>query len=262
MTRSRLAAACGLCAALLLLPACGSSAPTLAAGPGSVVVDGEASDWQGALHPVEDAPLTIGVRSDAEHVYVAVVTSDRGVVRHTLLTGLTVWLDAAGGKGTDFGVRFPLGTVRDGQLPDLGDLRGARQPTDRDQSARLEAMTREIGIVQEGTLLTLDRAAATGIRAGATLEGGTLVVELAVPLAFAEGAPFAVGARAGSTIGVGVENPQLDREALRAQMQARGGSEQMRRGGQGRGRAMRGGQGAERVLPQPVEVWVRAQLQS
>lgn len=240
--------------------------------PADVVVDGDAGDWQGALRSVDEAPLTLGVRSDERHVYVAVVTSDREAIRHTLLTGLTVWLDAGGGTGEDFGVRFPLGAVRDGQLPDLSELGGRRgeEPSDRDQSARLEALTREIGLVQQGTLLTLEREAATGIDAAATLESGTLTVELKVPLALADDAPFAVGAAPGATIGIGVENPELDRDALRAQlrerMQARGGAGAMqgagaRRGGRGGGRMGRGGRGGERAgLPEPVEVWVRAEL--
>ncbi len=254
--------------ALLPLIACGSSAPLLPthSAPTSVVIDGDASDWQGALTAAEKSPVTLGVRSDAEYVYVAVVTSDRAIIRQTLLTGMVVWLDADGGKGKGFGVHFPLGAIREGRALDPAALRGERRGGDAENSARLREMTRELAIVQGDDRLVMERAAATGIASDVSLQNGTLTLELKVPLAQTGSSPFAVGARRGSTIGVGIETPELDREALRSQMQGQRGQGQGGRGGRGGG--MRGGQGdrggaggAQRgQISNPVSVWVRAAL--
>ncbi len=224
-----------LCAlALLTLTACGSSAPMLPtqSAPTSVVVDGDASDWQGALTPVDESPVTVGVRSDGEFAYIAVVTSDRDAIRHTMLTGMVVWLDAQGGKGKEFGVHFPLGAIREGQPLNLAAMRRDQDAGDVQRGERLQEMTRELAIVQGDARIVLERDAATGVTSGVSLAGGTLVLELKVPLAQTDATPFAIGAQRGSTIGVGVETPELDREALRAQMQGqRGQGGQVGRGG-------------------------------
>jgi hypothetical protein len=250
---------------------CGSSAPLVSSGGAAaqVTADGDASDWRGALSAVEGEPVTVGVRSDESHVYVAVVTSDPDVIRHTLLTGMVVWLDAEGGKGKGFGVHFPLGAVRQGQPLDLADLRRDRETSGADRSDRMEQMTRELAIVQDDARTVLGRDAAPGLTTGVTLAGGTLTLELKVPLAQTQATPFAVGAAPGSRIGVGVETPELDREALREQMRAqigqrggRGGGARMggRAGGGRAGEARQGGNRAGAGIPEPLMVWVRADL--
>ena len=113
-------------------------------------------------------------------------------------------------------------------------------------------MLDEVAVVADGERRVYDRAEAPGIIAGAALEGGRLVVEVSVELA-------GTGARPGSVVGIGVETPELDRDALRAQVRERVSG----RGGQAgrRGGAGRGGRGRDRPAPpEPVEAWVRVTL--
>ncbi len=126
-------------------------------------------------------------------------------------------------------------------------------------------MTRQLAVVQRDARLVLDRDAATGITSGLSLEGGTMVLELKVPLAQTDATPYAVGARPGSVtgIGIGIETPEVDREALRAQGGLRGGQRGGARGSGGR--AGGGGQGGGNAGQRgdalaPVSTWVRAAL--
>ena len=237
----------------LMLLGCGSSAPSVTSAPAAgLAVDADLSDWPGTFAPIDDDRVLIGVRNDGERVIVAVSTFDRDAIRHTLLTGLTVWFDPEGGTDRAYGVQFPLGLIRDGEAPDLQALRSIR--SEGDPAARLEQMLGELALIQNGTRTVYDRIGAPGILADASLDGGRLIVELSVPLASLDAQP-------GQVVGVGVENPELDRDALRAQMQARMGDGQ--RAGQGGGRrgAMGGRRGGERPgPPEPVEGWVRATL--
>lgn len=253
---------------LLALTGCGSSTPLLppSSSPSSVVIDGDAADWQGALAAVDKSPLTLGVRSDADYVYIAAVTSDRATIRQTLLTGMIVWLDAGGGKSKDFGVHFPLGMIGEGQTLDRTVRPSDRRGDDAENGARLREMTRELAIVQGDNRTVFDRDDAPGITSNAALANGTLTLEIKVPLAQTSATPYAVGAQPGSTLGVGVETPQVDREALRAQLGGRG-----QRGGRGgaggragggsaqRGGGQRGGQQRGQTAD-PISVWVRAAL--
>ena len=251
-----------LSALVLAAAGCGSSAPSVASGPvDSTQIDGDAADWSGALTRLDDDRLAVGVRNDGDRLAVAVVTSDRDAIRHTFLTGLTVWVDAGGGTERAYGVQFPVGLVGDGRV-DLAAMREAGQGGERDVQARFERMLDRVAVVSDGQRRVYGRADAPDVVADARLEGGQLVMELSVPLA-------AVGARPGQTIGVGVETPELDRDALREQVRAQmgqrgggnGGGRAGRRGGRrGGGAAGRRGSGERPSPPEPVQAWVRATL--
>jgi hypothetical protein len=259
-----------LAATLLCLPlvalalgACGGSAPLVESAStdptGAPRVDGDLGDWERALTSVEGEPFTFGVRNDGDALYLAFVSSDRDVIRHVLLTGLVVWLDPEGGGDEALGVHFPLGLVRDGRLPDLAALRDDGR-SDADRAERLEALLGELALVRDGERTAYARGGVPGLEADASLATGVLVVELRVPLRTEPGArPFALAAAPGATVGVGFETPELDRDALRAQvrarMQAQGGG---RRGGGMRGAGRRGGDRPS--PPEPVEAWVRVAL--
>jgi hypothetical protein len=247
-----------IASALIALSGCGSSAPTIASGPlAPTVVDGDASDWAGALVALADDRVALGVRNDGERLAVAVVTSDPDAIRHTILTGMTVWVDAGGGDARAYGVQFPLGLFGDGEVPDLRALREAGAG-DADRGARLERMLGELAVVAGGQRRVYARDGAP-VEADASLEAGQLVLEVSVPL-------DALGVRPGDAVGVGVETPELDRDALRAQLRAqmrgRGGmGGRAGRGGRRGGMGGRAGRGGERPdPPEPVEVWVRVPL--
>jgi len=107
-----------MAAGLLLLPALVTGGvpqfpSAWAADP--VKVDGNAEPWSTLLRPVsEDIPMVIGVKNDAEYLYLCFKTSNSRLKRQLRSTGLTVWLNGAG-KNTmskGFGVRYPLQKIK------------------------------------------------------------------------------------------------------------------------------------------------------
>ncbi|MEL6615787.1 MAG: hypothetical protein AAFQ43_08620, partial [Bacteroidota bacterium] len=83
-------------ALVVTLAACRSTAPSVASGTAAATtIDGDVSDWADGLTRLVDGRVTVGVRNDGERLVVAVVASDTDVLRHAVLTGLTVWVDPA-----------------------------------------------------------------------------------------------------------------------------------------------------------------------
>lgn len=228
------------------LAACRATAPTVASGTAATIIDGDVSDWADGLTRLADGRVTAGVRNDGERLVVAVVASDTDVLRHAVLTGLTVWVDPAGGTDRAYGVQFPVGLFSDGEL-DLATLQALRSGSERDPTAVLAPLLAEVAVTRGGQRETFAPERAP-VDVGATVETGQLVVEVAVPLR-------EIGVRPGQTVGVGIETPEVDRNALRRQVQA----QMAARGGGGLDAGMRGGAGRP-GLPRPVKVWVRTTL--
>ncbi len=96
-----------------------------------------------------------------------------------------------------------------------------------------------------------------------------LVYELRIPLATNENRPYAVGALAGATIGLGLETPEIDMSAMRDKMKSRrsgdggtGGSGMRGGGGRGGGGMRDGGGRSRPEMPEPLNVWTKVTLAS
>jgi len=247
---------------LLLLAGVGcSSTQSLQSAPMSapITLDGSDEDWAGALQPVADQPgLGVGVRNDGEALYVVAVLRNEAQVRQAVRSGLTLWLDPAGGTDRALGVRFPLGMSPGGPADGGRDGQGRGE----DLSGRLATLAGDLEVLQDGAEAGSRRPAngASSIQASATLQGSVLVVEYRVLLA---DGPFALGALPGTSIGLGLTTSEVERpdEA------ARGGRGGRQGGGGGRGAGGRGGGGQrpdgggrQGERPTPLDVWLGVAL--
>ena len=202
---------------LVALAACSGPLPTVESGPAPnpMAVDGDPREWEGALRPVpEEAGLSLGIRNDADALYLVVVAGDAWQARRVAARGLTVWLDPGGRAGHGYGVSFPVGLGSDGE-------RGGRRPgTDGEpDGAGGEGLDQRL---REQFLLSLDRlvvrrgdarqsvavGGAAGVETAARWTDAGLTVELRVPLR--EGS-YAVGAAPGDAIGLGLELGEVRR---------------------------------------------------
>ena len=233
-----------------------SSTPVLQSAPAArpPIVDGSESDWVGALQPVEGhTGVALGVREDADALYVVAVLRGERQVRSALADGLTLWLDPAGGNDRALGLRYPVGLGARGRT-------GASPGGDGEPDAvreRFTEATRDLEVLRDGaeTGARTPAAGSTGLQAAATLDAGVLVVEYRVPRGTGANGP----GLSGDVVGLGLVTP----EGTRPEGAARGG--QGGRGGRGGG-AGRGGQGGGRPeggraeRPEPLDVWVRVEL--
>lgn len=243
-------------------------------GETQVTIDGVNEEWQGLLSPVKDVPVSIAFVNDDRYLYFCLTTSDRAARAQIMRRGLIVWIDQGGGKKKDFGVEFPVG-LRGMYLVDRpGDTGEARDG----QAQPLEASKDRLVILGPGKNDRRDLAfeEAPGIQARIGEAAGVLVYELRVPLAKAEGQPYAIGARPDALIGVGLETPEIDRSTMRPQMRGGEGGPGGRggwggggggyggrggtggRGGYGGRGGMGGGRGPEQQ--KPIKVWNTVQL--
>ncbi|MEO0559523.1 MAG: hypothetical protein AAF170_15210, partial [Bacteroidota bacterium] len=213
--------------AVLLLAACASPLPTIASGsaPSPMAVDGDAREWEGALRPVpEEAGLSMGLRNDADALYLVVVAGDDWQGRRIAARGLTVWLNASGTKDKSYGLSFPVGLGSDGER---GGARPGTQPGVYQPGGRVGEPLDPEGLRQrlrDGFLMSLDRleitregesqsvavGGAEGVQTAAAWTDAGLTVEMRVPL---HDGPYAVGAVPGTPLGLGVELAEVRRRS-------------------------------------------------
>lgn len=243
-----------------------------------LTVDASADEWQGALTSIEDENgISIGVRNDAKDLYLTLVTTNESLIRQITRRGLTVWLDARGGKEKRLGIEFPLGLMTDQdrgrnrrERPGSGSR--TRGQNERGRLPELPAprtgqFALRHGPDEPGKRYPADSIA--GMQVAASLENRTLVYELRVPLE-SEGI-FALNAAPGTEIGVGLETPEFERPDEGRQRSGRsngvgrpeGGPPSGGMGSPPGGGNERGGSGdrSRPSLPEPLSQWIRITLQ-
>jgi hypothetical protein len=74
-----------------------------------IVIDGKQNEWQGSLYGLKKVNVAIGVRNDAENLYLCFISYDQGIGRQIMSGGFTVWFDPSGGTDERCGIKFPVG---------------------------------------------------------------------------------------------------------------------------------------------------------
>ncbi|MGD0782796.1 MAG: hypothetical protein ABSA30_08060 [Candidatus Aminicenantales bacterium] len=200
-----------------------------------VTIDGRADDWQGALYSIEDKPFFVGVRNDADFIYVCLQVADPRTLSPIMRSGFVAWFDPSGGNARVLGVKFPIGmSVEPGEVNPEGprDHGGAGRPPvmNRDQ---VEILGPEKDAVQR-----LKKDELRGIEVALESGNGFFVYELKIPMVKGPDTPFAVGVGPGKTVGITFETLSTDRN-----MPGRGEDMTPAGGGMGGGYGGRGGMG-------------------
>ncbi len=74
-----------------------------------IAVDGDNSDWLGAMYYFEGTNVSVGILNDADSVYICMIAEDRFMRTQVMAQGFTIWFDPTGGKEKTFGIKFPIG---------------------------------------------------------------------------------------------------------------------------------------------------------
>ena len=209
---------------LLALGACAGPLPTVPSGPAPnpMSIDGDAREWEGALRPVpEESGLSMGLRNDADALYLVVVAGDAWQARRLAARGLTVWLNGEGTTRKAYGLAFPAGLGSDGERgrvrPGVLDDAPPRPDPDRRERLREQFLLSldRIGVTRDGAEESVAVGGTAGLEAAATWTPDGLTVEFRVPL---QSGPYAVGLPAGAALGLGLELGEVagaDRMRLR-----------------------------------------------
>jgi hypothetical protein len=233
---------------LLLLLACGQPPLDAHWRDRELRVDGVVADWAGLQVPLGGKPAQVGLANDGEALYVSVATTDHELAR-ALAFGFTVWIDPAGGKAQNLGVRVLM-------APPVRRNRWEWEPNPF--PARLQGI--ELLGPQPSTRRRIDLPGEGGVEVALAAAEGPLVYELRVPLATAGG--WGLGARPGDRLGVTLQSAPPSFGARRGEGGPDGDGPRAGRrprgdGPEGDGPPRRGrGRGG----PRPLELWVSVRL--
>jgi len=225
-----------------------------------ITIDGNNADWLGAMMFFEEDNVSVGLLNDENFFYICMIAEDEFIRAQVMRQGFTLWFDPDGGKEKTFGIKYPLGMLASG-LP--GEMRRDDQNLERAREALRRPMN-ELEILGPGKdeVKKMLIEEAKGIDIHVEFSSGMLVYELKVPLIQSEQHPYAIGAEAGSSVGIGLETAKTERPDMRSGMsggRGGGGPTGGMRGGPG-GRGMPGGRRPR--MPQPLKIFAVVQLAS
>lgn len=173
-------------------------------------IDASLSDWDGALTPVKDRSVSISALPTDSLLYVALLIQDRDLIRSVAEKGLIVWVDPAGKQRHTYGIRYPYG--RRAQRPQEGSPDAS---TSSVQSSALgEVLSSDVGILRNDTLRSRRPPHfSSGLRLEASLDSGSLIYELALPVdRSSEGGQLGLREPLGTAVGIGLQTPEAGDE--------------------------------------------------
>ncbi len=206
----------------------------------AIVINGKYTDFGNATaYYDEKDKVTLSLYNDKDFLYICLISRNYKIESQLMESGFVAWFDPHGGKKKAMGIRFPLGMKAMGMSLVEGersrkdwetkeDETGAEEEKDRavarrrqrDFDRRLEAVE---GLQEEMEIITgpdkaghiklsLDDAARQGIEAKIGRQNGYFVYELKVPLIKGSQHQYAIGAKRGRLIGLGMEiaGPDID----------------------------------------------------
>jgi hypothetical protein len=233
-----------------------------------IIIDGSPGDWNGALEMVKDAGVSFGLINDHKHLYIAFVIVDQSKQRQIMMSGLKLWFDETAEKQKHFAVNFPIGMLENGY--DMKETMQERNPSGMREN--FLAGTSEFQIAStQGSWQLATAGSLEEIAVAAGFEGSAMVLEFKMPLAQSGPYGYGIGARAGSTISLGVESPQMEMGQMKKDM---GGGPGGMRGGRGGGPGGMGGgrggmggpggtggpRGQRPERPEPIKIWAKVIL--
>jgi len=234
-----------------------------------IVVDGQIDDWRGNLYFSVESQISLGFSNDAENLYICLSVTDPYKRSQIIGNGLVVWFDAKGGSLRSFGLKFPLG-LQPGEMPmrpgtpDMQDMPDRFPDEELAPEFSTESWTEVEIITAENEMpLRMKFEEAKGLEVKATAPAGLLVYELKIPLRKTSQTPWALGAGAGQSVGLGFESLKSQIRGLsRGGGYSGGGGGRTGMGGQPGLGGMGGGGGYGRgiQIPEDLKLWAIVKL--
>ena len=240
-----------------------------------IIIDGKSDEWLGVMVYFENQNISVGLLNDENFIYLCLIADDPQIRSQVLGNGLMLWFDPEGGNKKSFGIKYPVGIQLDEAFRRMGINKGEREGfKDKERMKEfLKGTLSELEILssgrKDGKRMLIDEA--RGIEVKFEAYSGMIVYECKIPFSNNDEHPYTVGAKAGAMIGVGIETPNIDLNAMRDQMGDKtppsdigrgippggsmGGGRGERQGGMGMG-------GRGRRMPTQLKVWTVVQLAS
>ena len=229
-----------------------------------IIIDAKSDEWLNTLYYFESEMLSIGFFNDENHLYVCMLAEHPMLQAQVVSQGFTLWFDPAGGKEKAFGIKFPIGMQGVREQMDFMRTQESELNREKMREAFEQSLTDLEILGPGGAKRRISVEEAKGIEIKVRNETGLFVYELRIPLQSDEEHPYAVGANAGASVGVGLEIPEIDKDEMKRAMEDRMGSASGRPAGGGGVGGMGGGmgrRGAQRPkMPNGLDVWASLNL--
>ena len=194
----------------------------------AVIMDGSADDWAGSpIEYSEEENISLGVRNDAENIYLVFLTRDEGLVRKIHMGGLTLWFDATGGKKKEFGIGYRGSIPLMKELDEESRFRENMTPEQKTRFQERESqMLGMITVIKKGEEVSMPENNPKGLAAASAHQQGVFAYEFRVPIATHDSISYAIGSLFGEKISMGLEIAGIsrdDREKMRRERPDMGG---------------------------------------
>lgn len=248
---------------LLVLVSTGCAAHTVVSHwrRSGLTINGSEDEWPAAPQYYDtDRHAGIRTMNDAEAIYLCFSTSNEALKKKLWMTGLTVWLDPAGGKSKTFGIHLPGAGPRGlSRKSGADDRRGDK----KERPVLKTPDSVEITYAEATGPLSMPMAQVrqTGIEIGVGQPDGRRCV-YEFKIGFTAG-PSLSALGPGKTVGIGIETRNTDmHQGMRKPTE--GGMGRSNHGG-GMGGGMHGGGrpgggSAAKAMDEAFETWIEVTL--
>ncbi len=198
----------------------------------AIAVDGNYSDWQNSIQPIENKKVSVAFKNDDKFLYICLVTEDRAKAFQFMRGGFITWFIPENSKAT-FGIKFPLA----GQMAN----RDQKQQFNREmfQPGNLDKMVNQFLERQnEFQIINAEKYPITllpiinnqGIKAKLGYTEGKFVYELQVPLGVHDNFDYQIASIPGESLTVRFETEEIEGGGMQRSglMQQGSGGGQMR----------------------------------
>jgi hypothetical protein len=220
-----------------------------------IVLDGDASDWEGIpMTYLEDSLHVTAIAHDENNLYLMYRFADQGLARQILARGVTVWINGNGKtkkKKEEFAVRYP-GSEQIAEQFEGEDRGDERYPTENPGTgapgrggpppalASMRQVPGQLTVIRMGMKETGDEDDAGGPTAASAFNKGVFCYELKIPFADIGGKIADASPAKNRQLALGVQiggMTQAEMEILQAAMRGSMGgvSDHEGRGGSGMG---------------------------
>ncbi len=229
--------------------------------PGSININGDATDWGTNLKYIPDQKAAVGISNDNNYFYLCLTTSDMTKVMPMFAGGFTVWLENEDNGDEEIGIKYPLHNI-------VNESRVMINPEEFREKGRGMLISKMIKNQDEIRILNKDNYPVTvistsdssGLKAAIGYSNDQFVYELRVPLKVNNQNKYGINAKPGDKLLVKLETSEPDR----GNFGGRGGGMrspegEMGGGFPGGGRGMRPG-GEERGPFEPIDLTLEVTL--
>ncbi|MFH1011340.1 MAG: hypothetical protein V1784_08940 [bacterium] len=206
-----------LCISLVLSMGCNGNKIQSSWPESPIQIDGQADDWNGLpKYYFEESGVSLGISNDADNAYLLFRFTNPKWLMSIAKRGLTIWLDGTAKKKKNFGIRY-AGRIPLDSTAVTSTFQTNLTEEQRQRLMRLQTQMADQILVFEAAEVVEVSIPADGMRGPSAHLGsadGVFAYEFAIPLEKSDGTPYALGAKPGQKIYIGLEFGGMDEEEL------------------------------------------------